>query len=370
MPAPIFPMPAMPIFMKRSLPWRIAALVLAFALAGCADTMTALHRAAMSGDVDTVKSYVKERRNLDPRYDEPTRGLEGNYARILGITPLMLAARYGQLEIAKLLVEGGANVYVQANTQLPGEPLTAFDFAVQSGQVAVAEYLWKRSDGSRLSTRLADHIANACTNSCREGAPTDVTSNIALYLISIAPAETAGSGVGSAVCSSIKPLETLAFIEKYAARPPRNTLHCMAYQTFSRHRPLEQRIAVLTWMLDHGAEVNGLLHGWTPLMGVATAHDIETAKLLLARGADPNLSGNYLPPIAAAANSCAHVTSADAVDARIDAQLAMVQYLAPVSDKRIYANPEIFKQGYLIKDCCVRQPQAASQRRICEVFGL
>src|SRR6185369_14306304 len=100
------------------------------------------------------------------------------------------------------------------------------------------------------------------------------------------------------------------------------------------------------------AEVNGLLHGWTPLMGTATAHDIETAKLLLSRGADPNLSGNYLPPIAAAANSCAHVTSADAVDARIDAQLAMVQYLAPVSDKRIYANPEIFKQGYLIKDCC------------------
>jgi len=360
----------MPIFMKRSLPWPIAALLLVFALLGCSDTMSALHRAAMSGDAATVKEYVKGRRNLDPRYDEPTRGLEGNYARVLGITPLMLAARYGHLEVAKLLVDGGADLYAQANTQLPGEPLTAFDFAVESGQIAVADYLWKKGDASRLSTRLAQHIANACIHSCKEGFPTDADKNIALFLIGVAPAETAGNGVGSAVCSSIKPIETLEFIEKHAARPPRNTLHCMAYQTFSRHRPLEQRIAVLTWMLDHGAEVNGLLHGWTPLMGTATAHDIETAKLLIARGADPNMSGNYLPPIAAAANSCAHVTSASAVDARIDAQLAMVQFLAPVSDKRIYADPQIFKQGYLIKDCCARQPQNASQRRICEVFGL
>ena len=60
--------------------------VLALALAGCSDTMTALHRAAMSGDVEVVKGYVKGKRNLDPRYDEPTRGLEGNYARVLGIT--------------------------------------------------------------------------------------------------------------------------------------------------------------------------------------------------------------------------------------------------------------------------------------------
>lgn len=355
----------MPIFMSRSLPWRLAALALAFALAGCSDTMTALHRAAMSGDVETVKSYVRDRRNLDPRYDEPTRGLEGNYARMIGITPLMLAARYGQLEAARLLVDGGADLYAQANTQLPGEPFTAFDFAVQSGQIALADYLWKKSDGARLGRRLADHIAHACISSCKEGLPTDATGNMALYLISIATDETAGSGVGSAVCSSIKPLETLAFIEKHAARPPRNTLHCMAYQTFSRHRPLAQRIEVLAWMLDHGADVNGLLHGWTPLMGTAAALDMETARLLVDRGADPNISGDYLPPIAAAANSCGAPD-----DARSEAQLAMVAYLAPLSDRKVYANPEIFKKGYLIKDCCARQPQAPSRRRLCEVFGL
>jgi hypothetical protein len=91
----------------------------------------------------------------------------------------------------------------------------------------------------------------------------------------------------------------------------------MAYQTFSRHRPLADRLAVLTWMLDHGADVNGQLHGWTPLMGTASAYDIDTAKLLVARGANPNLSGAYLPPVAVAANSCVNVTRADAVDARL-----------------------------------------------------
>ena len=347
--------------MKQSLPWLCAALVLVFAVAAWADTMTALHRAAMSGDVETVKSYVKRRRNLDPRYDEPTRGLEGNYARVLGITPLMLAARYGQLEAAKLLVEGGADIYAKANTQLPGVPLTAFDFAVQSGQIAVADYLWKKGDASRSTARLVEHISNTCIQSCKEGFPTDVASNIALYLISIAPDEAAGNGVGSAVCSSLKPLETLEFIEKHAARPPRNTLHCMAYGTYSRHRPWEQRKAVLTWMLDHGADVNGLMYGWTPLMGAAAAQDLDTAKLLVERGADPNMSGNYLPAVAAAANTCGPAA---------DAQLAMVAYLAPLSDRGVYTNPEIFKKGYLIKQCCARQPQAASQRRICEVFGL
>jgi ankyrin repeat protein len=332
--------------------------------------MTPLHEAARSGNTEVVTSYVQAKRNLDPRWDEPSRGLEGNYARLIGLTPLMLAARYGQLEVAKLLVDGGADIYAQANTQLPGEPLTTFDFAVQGGHLGIAEYLWEKSDGVRLGKRLADQIASACNASCKEGAGTAARSNLALFLISVAPDEVAGAGVGLAACYSLQPLDLLAFVEKYAARPPRNTLHCMAYQTFSRHRPLAERLAVLTWMLDHGADLNGQLHGWTPLMGTATAQDIDTAKLLVARGANPNLSGTYLPPIAAGANSCVNVTNADAVDARIDAQLAMVQYLAPLSDKKVYASHEVLKKADLIGRCCARQPQTASQRRICEVFGL
>src|SRR5690349_3534096 len=124
--------------MNPSLRWRPAALTLMFLLAGCSSPMTPLHEAARSGNADVVRSYVQAKRNLDPRWDEPTHGLEGNYARLVGLTPLMLAARYGQLDVATLLVEGGADLYAQANTQVPGEPLTAFDFAVQEGHLSIA----------------------------------------------------------------------------------------------------------------------------------------------------------------------------------------------------------------------------------------
>lgn len=333
--------------------------------------MSPLHRAALSGDTEVVKSYVQAKRNLDPRWDEPTRGLEGNYARRIGLTPLMLAARSGQLEAARLLVEGGANLYAEANTQLPGDPITAFDLAVEAGSVPVAAYLWSKSDGTRLGARLARQIASACSANCREGAGTDARTNLALFLLSVASAEDAGNGIGQAACYSLKPLEMLVFVEKHAAHPPRNTLHCMAYQTYSRHRPWEERKAILTWMLDHGGEVNGRLYGRTPLRGAASAHDLDTVKLLVARGADPNApDAEGIPPIAGAADTCAQVTSADAVDPRIDAQFATVQYLEPISDKKIYASPEVLKKAYLIGQCCARQPQTPKQRRVCEVFGL
>ena len=236
----------LPILMYPGLRWRSAGLPLLFLLAGCSSPITPLHEAARSGDTQVVRNYVEAKRNLDPRWDEPSHGVEGNYARLIGLTPLMVAAQWGQPEVARLLVEGGADIYAQANTQLPGEPLTAFDFAVQGGYVGIAEYLWKKSDGVRLGNRLADQIASACAASCKEGAGTDARSNLALFLISVAPDEAAGAGVGAAACYSQQPLDLLAFVEKYAARPPRNTLHCVAYQTFSRHRPLTDRLAVLT----------------------------------------------------------------------------------------------------------------------------
>ena len=362
---PIFPMPAMPILMRWSL------LGAALLIAGCRTDMTALHIAAQKGDTAVVRQWIADRKNLDPRWDQPSRGLEGNYANLVDVTPLMLAAGNGQLETAKLLAEGGADLYAEANTQLKGEPITAFDFAVNGGHVAVADYLWKKSDGKRLGRRLERQISNACFANCRPGAGTDATTNIALYLIGIAPEEAAGSGVGSAVCLSRDPFGTLEFVERHVARPPRNTLHCMAYQTDSRHRPWEQRRSILNWMLEHGSPVDGRLRGTTPLRGAAAVHDLDTVKLLLERGANPNLVDDAgIPPITAAANTCVHAPSAEYIDERMKAQLAMVQFLAPISDRKLYASPEVLKKASLVGQCCARQPQTQAQRRICEVFGL
>jgi hypothetical protein len=235
----------------------------------------------------------------------------------------------------------------------------------------VADYLWRKSDGRRFGGRLARQIASACIAGCKPGAGADATTNMALYLIGIAPDEAAGAGVGNAACLSSTPAEMLEFVEKHAPRPPRNTLHCTAYQNDSRHRPFAQRRAILAWMLDHGSPVDGRLRGTTPLRGAAAQHDLDTARFLVERGANPNLVDDAgIAPLTAAANTCVHVTSADMADPRIDAQLAMVEFLAPLSDRRVYASPEVLKKAYLVGQCCARQPQAAKQRRVCEVFGL
>jgi ankyrin repeat protein len=341
-------------------------------LLGCASAMTPLHEAALSGNTEVVKEWIAKKRNLDPTWDEPSRGLEGNYARLKGLTPLMMAARAGQLEIARLLVDGGANVYAEANTQLPGEPRTAFDFAVEGNHVAVAEYIWSKSDRTRLGRRLAQQIAASCSRLCNEKAGGDEHTNMALFLIGVARDRPAlGKGIGEAACYAARPLELLAFVEKRVDRIPGGALHCMAFQTQSRQRPAAERLAVVTWLLDHGADPNDRSSAWTPLMGAATAHDVEMVKLLLARGANPNLvNADGLTPIGAAADSCVNVPSADTASAQLEAQSAMVQFLAGVSDRAVYASPAARSKLGLLAKCCAREVQAPAQRRICEPFGL
>ena len=80
--------------------------------------MPPLHEAGMTGNVEAIKAAIAARRTLDAKWNEPTRGLEGNYARLIGVTPLMMAARAGQLEAARLLVDGGADLYAQVCSRL------------------------------------------------------------------------------------------------------------------------------------------------------------------------------------------------------------------------------------------------------------
>ncbi len=334
--------------------------------------MSPLHEAAFTGNTPVVKEWVARKRGLDQTWDEPNRGLEGNYARLTGLTPLMMAARGGQLEAARLLVEGGANLYAQANTQLPGEPLTAFDFAVRVGHIALADYLWRKSDGLRLGAQLSRYIGEACSRSCDDKAGGDARTNMALFLMGIAPEAALGKGIGEAACYAARPLDTLAFIEKHLGRLPRNTLHCMAFQTQASHRPLTERMAVVSWLIDHGADVNDRSFTWTPLIGAAVTQPPEMAALLLQRGADPNLRNDAgLTPIGAAADKCIRgINPPDSAPPALEAQLAVVELLAKASDPAVYASPEARSKLGILNNCCARRPQAGAQRRICEAFGI
>ena len=321
----------------------LAMVVFAAGAATC-HAMGPLHEAAATGNAQFVKSWIAAKRDLDATYDEPSRGLEGNYARQKGITALMAAARAGQLEIVKLLVEAGANLYAESRLRDGSNPRNAFDDAVESGRVAIVEYLWSKSDGVRFAGKLDRHIATSCRLGCSEK-----------------------SG-GEAACYSPRPLELLEFLDKRGVRFPRNTLHCIAYRPQIRNlRPI-QDLAVASFLLERGADPNDLPH--TPLRGSAAGHDIEMVKLLLARGGDPNLpNGDGLTAIAAAANSCVYGADAAQLEPRQRPQLEVIEDLRQAgADPKPYATEPGRSRVRILANCCSRSPLTATQRRICGVF--
>ncbi len=306
---------------KRAL-CALAMVVIATAATTCY-AMGPLHEAAATGNTEFVKSWISQKRNLDVTYDEPSVEVEGNYSRGRGITALMTAARTGQFEIVKLLVEGGADLYAESRWRDGSNPRTAFDYAVDTERVAIVEYLWTKSDGIRFASRLDQHIAASCRRSCDDKFGGDARSNLALFLISIARDDAAlGKGLSEAACYAQQPLRLLAFLDKHAVRFPGNTLHCIAYNPAVRHlRSVQERIAIASFFLDHGADPNDL--PYTPLRGAAAAHDIEMVKFLLARGANPNLQGaDGVTAIGAAANSCVYGGDAVQLEPRQKPQLA------------------------------------------------
>jgi len=356
---------------------RWVALLLAMSATARAAGMEPIHVAAATGDVAFVQSYIARKGKLDVTFDEPSRGLEGNSSLLRGVTPLMMAARGGQLEIVKLLVEAGANLYAEARPrdERPDWSYrrTVFDFAYENAMdrgvnaAAILEYLWSRSDGVRFAARLRQQISGACARYCDEKHGAD---NPALVLMNLAPDEPRGHGIGEAACMARRPLELLAFLEKRAVRFPKSTLHCAAYGSPARGlRTPEERIAIVAFFLERGADLEdlGINRFWTPLMGAAAASDIEMVKFLLSRGANPNTRNSAgFNAASAAVNSC--VMSGAASDPRQEAQLATLELLVQAGARA--EAPTGAGQGWLLPGCCKREPRSPAQRRICRVYGL
>jgi ankyrin repeat protein len=88
----------------------------------------ALGAAALGGQMDTARALI-----------EAGASIEGKSAS--GLTPLMNAARVGQLEMVRYLLDVGADVQRRFQ-ELRWEPSrSALDFAVEGGHEEVAAYL-------------------------------------------------------------------------------------------------------------------------------------------------------------------------------------------------------------------------------------
>jgi ankyrin repeat protein len=351
---------------------RMLAVVAMTCIAGTSHAMGPLHKAAATGDIAAVKAWIAKKRDLDVTFDETPGGIEGSATRTRGLTALMLASQRGELEVVKLLVEAGADLYAESRQRDGSNPRNAFDYAVGAGRIATAQYLWASSDGVGYAGRLDKHIAEACQLGCDEKFGGDAASNLALFLISITRDDTVrGKGIGEAVCYGRRPLELLAFLEIHGVSFPRNTLHCIAYNpTIRTLRSTEERIAIASVLLDHGADPNDPPH--SPLRGAAAGHDVEMVRFLLSRGADPNLrSADGLTPVAAAANSCTRGGSAEELEAKLKPQLDVIELLVRAgADTTLPSSAGERPRLQILMDCCRREARTASQRRICRAFGL
>ena len=356
----------------------LAMVAMVASTSGCDATLGPLHQAAITGDAEFVRSWITQKRNLDVTFDEPSSGLEGNYAREQGKTALMLAAQAGQDEIVRLLVEGGANLYAESHWRDRSHPRNAFDYAIEhaverSGRLEVVEYLWTRSDGVRFTDRLDEHIAASCRRTCNDEYGSDARDNLALFLIGIATDRQRGKGISEAACYSQRPLELLTFLDRHTVRFPTNTLHCAVYFPDVRSiRSLEERIAMVSFFLDHGADIEEFDVGHTPLTGAAATHDLEMVKFLLARGANVNVRNSTgFTAIGLAANSCVYGGSASEVEPTQKPQLAVIEYLVQAgADKNLYASESERSKLQILTSCCNRERHSGTQRRICEVFSL
>lgn len=199
---------------RRALRILLAIVVLAAIALPCR-AMNALHEAAATGDTEAVKTWIAKKRNLDRTYDEPSHGIEGNYARTYDMTALMVAAQRGHFEVVKLLVEGGANLYAESHWRDGSNRRNAFDYAVATGKLALVEYLWTRSDGVHFAAHLGAYISQTCQQYCDDRFGADAHSNVALFLIGITRDDAMlGKGISEAACFSQTPLKLLAFLEK------------------------------------------------------------------------------------------------------------------------------------------------------------
>jgi hypothetical protein len=105
---------------------------------------------------------------------------------------------------------------------------------------------------------------------------------------------------------------------------------------------------------------------------VRPAHDLGMVKFLLSRGADPDLqNADGLTAIGAAAQHLHLRRHCRPARAAAKAAAAVIEYLAQAGADLTRSAAESGRSRLkILTKCCTAKAQTATQRRICEVFGL
>jgi len=295
---------------------------------------TALMWAVSQGHLEAAKTLVERGADVNAKsYYVPAangRGFEGRQPINAGpeqavqeyaggwMTPLMFAARQGDMDAVRFFVESGADVNV-----VSGDGKNALGLAIFNGNYAIASYLIdKKSDVNRadaqrftplfwavdrrnmekgangfawlvtedpfpLVRKLLEAGANpnAVVNNTprsrnRGGSPRIVFANTLMRAVFAGDIEVANlllrhgadpNTISSDGESMLQAAAGLAFINGYHAE-----------------KTSEERVSLVKMLIERGADVNWADHyGITPLMAAANRGDVPVLKALLDAGADP-----------------------------------------------------------------------------------
>jgi uncharacterized protein len=295
---------------------------------------TALMWAVSEGHLDAAKALVSLGADVNAKsYYVPAangRGFEGRQPVNAGpeqavqdyaggwMTPLMIAARQGNMEAVRFFVDSGADINV-----VSGDGKNALGLAIFNGNYAIASYLIdKKSDVNRADAQRftplfwavdrrnmekgangfawlvtedplpivrklleAGANPNAVVNNTprsrnRGGSPRIVFANVLMRAVFAGDVEVAklllSHGANPNTISSdgesmLQAAAGLAFINGYHAE-----------------KTSEERVTLVKMLIELGADVNWADHyGITPLMSAANRGDVPVLKALLAAGADP-----------------------------------------------------------------------------------
>lgn len=234
------------------------------------NSLTPLMTAAERGNIESVKTLLKERADVNARYNEGPR-FHGTPTK--NKTALMFAADRGNYEIVKLLVDAGAELYVEQNS---GD--TAFSYAVKSENLNVVQYLWKHSDKATFRKNAHTNLVVATRHNLSLKKNLPPAEDMVVYLLkNVADAKSSSQAVHGLTLHGIKDA-----IKYLLDRGANVELDSLTQASSGGHTD------TVRLLLDHGLDPNGRHLGVTPLMMAAANLRMETLQLLISRGADIN----------------------------------------------------------------------------------
>ncbi len=231
--------------------------------------------------------WISSGKNLDVKYNDPGNWHEG--PGISGKTALMFAAERGNLDAVRLLVDGGANIYLQTSRpKREGYEYTAFDYAVEGGNPEILSYLWAISDKSAFRKRTPRNLLIAYDRFCSRQARQAAARDVVVFLLDNLADSTLASDTLWRISDRSYCLEAVRFLLDRGVAPGPNALVTASSLGLTELLPL---------YIQRGADVNALGSSSytylsakvTPLIAAAGKAQLKTVTLLLSSGADPNI---------------------------------------------------------------------------------